>query len=415
MASAEIGARWRHAGQTGREEAVKTRRVVALLVIAGAALGAAAGLSIANADTQTAPGATIQPLTLAEHGYFFVGGRYVESGAKRLMAGQMYVEYLTPQNVTRPYPIIMIHGTAQTGTNFMATPDGRPGWAHNFLARGYRVYVVDQVGRGRSGADPQIYGPYMRFAVEQEEPLFTAPEKYKLWPQATLHTQWPGGPGVVGNAAFDQFYASQVESIASTVNTEELMFPADVALLEKIGPAIVLTHSQSGVFGFKLADVRPDLVKAHIAVEPNGPPFYDIDFKGGDDWYKDSDKIARFWGVARLPLDYDPPAAEASELHLARQKQADEPTLVRCWLQGEPARQLPKMKNVPTAIVTGEASFRATYDHCTSKFLTQAGVRNTHLRLEKAGLHGNGHMMMLEQNSAAIAEAIANWLEQNVK
>jgi len=394
---------------------MKTRCVIALLVFAGAAFSAAAGLSITSADTQTTPRTTIPPLTLAEHGYFFVGGQYVESGGKRLMSGQMYVEYLTPQNVTRPYPIIMIHGTAQTGTNFMGTPDGRPGWAHNFLTRGYRVYVVDQVGRARSGADPQIYGPYMRFAVEQEESLFTAPEKYKLWPQATLHTQWPGGPGVAGNPAFDQFFASQLESIASTVKTEELMFPADVALLEKIGPAIVLTHSQSGVFGFKLADARPDLVKAHIAVEPNGPPFYDTDFRGGDDWYKDSDKIARPWGVARVPLAYDPPAAEASELHLARQEQADETTLVRCWLQAEPARQLPKMKNVPTAIVTGEASFRATYDHCTSKFLTQAGVRNTHLRLEKVGLHGNGHMMMLEQNSAAIAEVIANWLDQNMK
>jgi hypothetical protein len=39
---------------------------------------------------------------VAEHGYFFVGGQYVESGGKRLMAGQMYVEYLTPQNVTHP-------------------------------------------------------------------------------------------------------------------------------------------------------------------------------------------------------------------------------------------------------------------------------------------------------------------------
>jgi pimeloyl-ACP methyl ester carboxylesterase len=394
---------------------VKTRCVVASSVLASAALGAVVGLSIARDDTPTAPRITNPPLTLAEHGYFFVGGKYVESGGKRLMAGQMYVEYLTPHNLTHPYPIVMIHGTAQTGTNFMGTPDGRPGWAHNFLARGYRVYVVDQVGRARSGADPQIYGPYMRFAVEQEESLFTAPEKYNLWPQAALHTQWPGGPGVAGNPAFDQFYASQLESIASTVKTEELMFPANLALLDKIGPAIVLTHSQSGVFGFKLADTRPDLVKAHVAVEPNGPPFYDIDFKGGDDWYRDSEQVARAWGVARLPLAYDPPAKEASELHLARQEQADESTLVRCWLQAEPARRLPKMKNVPTAIVTGEASFRATYDHCTSKFLTQAGVRNTHLRLEKAGLQGNGHMMMLEQNSAAIAEVIANWLDQNVK
>ena len=360
----------------------------------------ALGLTLSAGSSSAQDNPTVPPLTLAEHSYFFVGGQYVESGGKRVMAGQMYVEHLTPQKLTHPYPIVMIHGTAQTGTNFIGTPDGRPGWAHNFLARGYRVYVVDQVGRARSGADPQVYGPYMRVSVELEESLFTAPEKYKLWPQAALHMQWPGGVGVAGNPVFDQFYASQVEGIASTVKTEELMFPADVALLEKIGPAIVLTHSQSGVFGFKLADSRPDLVKAHVAVEPNGPPFYDIEFEGGDSWYEDSDKIARAWGVARIPLAYDPPAAEASELSLVRQQQADGPQLVRCWLQREPARQLPKMKNVPTVIVTSEASFRATYDHCTSKFLSQAGVRNTHLRLEEAGLHGNGHMMMLEQNSA---------------
>jgi hypothetical protein len=58
-------------------------------------------------------------------------------------------------------------------------------------------------------------------------------------------------------------------------------------------------------------------------------------------------------------------------------------------------------------------AFRATYDHCTSKFLSQAGVRNTHLR--GAGLHGNGHMMMLEQNSAKIADVIGNWLDANIK
>jgi pimeloyl-ACP methyl ester carboxylesterase len=384
--------------RAGRE-ALKIRHVAA-----GVALAAA--LSAARAETQ--------PLALAGHGYFFAGGQYVENGGKRLMAGQMYVEYMTPERVTHPYPIVMIHGTAQTGTNFIGTPDGRPGWAHDLLARGYRVYVVDQVGRGRSGADAGIYGPYTRVAVEAEEQLFTAPEKYGLWPQSALHTRWPGGPGVAGNAAFDQFYASQVESIASTVKTEELMFPADVALLEKIGPAIVLTHSQSGVFGFKIADARPDLVKAHVAVEPNGPPFYDVEFKGGEDWYKDSDSIARAWGIARIPLAFDPPAAAASELRLARQEQADGPGMVRCWLQAEPARQLPQMKKVPTVIVTGEASFRATYDHCTSKFLSQAGVPNTHLRLEKSGLHGNGHMMMLEQNSAAIASVIADWLEANV-
>ena len=45
-----------------------------------------------------------------------------------------------------------------------------------------------------------------------------------------------------------------------------------MALLDKIGPAILLTHSQSGAFGWPVADARPDLVKAIVAVEPNGPP-----------------------------------------------------------------------------------------------------------------------------------------------
>ena len=97
------------------------------------------------------------------------------------------------------------------------------------------------------------------------------------------------------------------------------------------------------------------------------------------------------------------------------QDKPDSPELIRCWLQAEPARQLPNMKNTPTAIITGEASFRATLDHCTSKFLTQAGVNNKHIRLENEGVKGNGHMMMLEQNSDQVAQVIEKWINANVK
>ena len=44
----------------------------------------------------------------------------------------------------------MVHGGSQTGTNFTGTPDGREGWAQYFVRRGYAVYVVDGVARGRS-------------------------------------------------------------------------------------------------------------------------------------------------------------------------------------------------------------------------------------------------------------------------
>ena len=38
-------------------------------------------------------------------------------------------------------------------------------------------------------------------------------------------------------------------------------------------------------------------------------------------------------------------------------------------------------------------------------------MKSTHLRLPDAGIHGNGHMMMLEKNSDAIAKAMADWLD----
>ena len=76
---------------------------------------------------------------------------------------------------------------------------------------------------------------------------------------------------------------------------------------------------------------------------------------------------------------------------------------MRCWLQAEPARQLANLKGIPILIVTGEASYHAPYDHCTSAFLRQAGVKHDFVRLADVGIRGNGHMMMLEKNNLEIA------------
>ena len=90
------------------------------------------------------------PLAIARQGCFFTGGRYTEDD--QAMRGQAFVQYQVPVAETGP-PVVMIHGTGQTGTNFLMTPDGRPGWAEDFLRAGHPVYVVDQAGRGRSGQD----------------------------------------------------------------------------------------------------------------------------------------------------------------------------------------------------------------------------------------------------------------------
>jgi len=203
------------------------------------------------------------PLALASASYFFVGGKIDPSVEGSPTVGQMYVEFMIPARRRHPYPIVMVHGGSQTGTNFTGTPDGREGWAQYFVRRGYAVYVVDQVARGRSAHWSQVHGAVQPSRLSFVEQRFVAPERFKQWPQAHLHTQWPG-TGKPGDPAFDQFYASQFPSIVSFPKQQELNRDALVALLDKIGPAILLTHSQSGAFNWPVADARPNLLKALV-------------------------------------------------------------------------------------------------------------------------------------------------------
>src|SRR5689334_10863631 len=153
------------------------------------------------------------PLSIARQGYFLVGGQYFDAPDGRVMSGQMYVEYQIPSRLTRPYPIVLFSGAGQSGLNYTGTPDGREGWVQYFLREGYAVYVLDQASRARSPHQPEI-GPQSRFSVDRVQQRFTAPERSHLWPQAKLHTQWPG-TGVAGDPVFDQFYAQILPSLTS--------------------------------------------------------------------------------------------------------------------------------------------------------------------------------------------------------
>jgi pimeloyl-ACP methyl ester carboxylesterase len=165
------------------------------------------------------------------------------------------------------------------------------------------VYMVDQPARGRSPWLPDVDGKLATFAAEAIESRFTAPEQFNLWPQAKLHSRWPG-TGRIGDPIFDAFYATQVPYLADGAETQRLNQQAAAALLDRIGAAIILTHSQSGPFGWLVADARPKLVKAVIAVEPTGPPFENAVFDR---------KKARAWGVTDIPITYDPPVDDPTE------------------------------------------------------------------------------------------------------
>ena len=329
-----------------------------IMAYAGLAVGFAIAAAAAMALFATTAKADDEaPLTLERDGFFYVNARTTKVDGKDYVSHQMYVEVRIPAKQTHPYPIVMVHGGTMSGTNYTGTPDGREGWAQYFVRQGYAVYVVDQPGRARSGYLAAAYGPSHNVERGNALSRFVAQEKFKLWPQAALHTQWPG-TGKPDDPATVQLAASQMPAIADFASQQFLNRDALVALLEKIGPAILLTHSQAGAFGWPVADARPNLVKAILAIEPNGPPFYQVEFKGAPDYFKEG-PLTLPYGITAVPLTYSPPIKDATELKFMQQDKADAPDLVRCYAQAEPARQLPNLQKMPILVLTAEASYHA--------------------------------------------------------
>lgn len=334
--------------------------------------------------------------------FFMVGGHYVGEPGKEVMRGQMYVEEYMPKEIKHPYPLVFFHGAGQTSANWLGTPDGRQGWADYFVEQGYIVYLTDQPARGRSAYHPEFDGGFRYSNVAQIELMFTASEIKGDWSKAKKHTQWPGegnNKGQKGDPIFDAFYATQVGSIASNVETQKMVKEAAYALLDQIGPAIIVTHSQSGPFGWIIADICPDKVKGIIALEPSGPL---------------GRKTSMPWGITDIPLTYAPPVQDPSELIIV-QVESDSADLNPGWMQKAPARQLPNLQGIPILIATAEASYHGPHDQWISRYLEQAGVKNTYARLEDYGIHGNGHMLMLEKNNLEIAVFLQCWMANNIE
>jgi pimeloyl-ACP methyl ester carboxylesterase len=350
------------------------------------------------------------PMSLARDGFFYVGGKLTTVDGKQFVTGQMYVEYRIPARKLHSYPIIMVHGGTMSGTNYTGTPDGREGWAQNFVRQGYAVYVVDQVGKGRSSYMEQTYGPTNMADSQNSQSRYISQGKYKLWPQAHLHTQWPGS-GEVEDGIVQQLLSSQIPSIRDFTKQQVLNRDALIALVDKLGPSILLVHSQAGTFGWPVADARPDLVKAILAIEPNGPPAYSVEFVGAPDYFKQG-RLGLTYGITAVPLTYAPAINDPSELVFVQEEKADGPDMVKCWRQAAPARQLPNLQKIPVLVLTAEASYHAPYDHCTVRYLEQAGLRPSWVKLADLGIRGNSHVMMMEKNSKQIASAIGRWLEK---
>lgn len=346
-----------------------------------------------------------KPLVIEKQGNFFVGGT---RNAEDRKVGQMYVEYQVPEDRKSPYPIILVHGGGQIGAAWQTTPDGREGWAPYFLRRGYAVYIVDQAGRGRSPYDSSMGALGNASASLRVRTLWAQQEKFDPWPAAKFHTQWPG-KAIDGNPAYEQFLSSQSDAITDAVLQERLTADGLVALLDQIGPSIVIPHSQPGAPAWLVVDRRPKLVKALIQLEPGGPPV----FRDGPAAFPAGPTFA--WGLTRTPITYSPAVTDPAQLQFERVPLSGDPYVTSVWLQKNPARKLPNLSKVPIMLLTAPSGYNTEWDPGTHAYLNQAGVDHTWLKLSDIGIRGNGHFMFIEKNSDQIAGVVLKWIEKNVK
>jgi len=236
-----------------------TRRELGVLA-AGALTVLPAAVNAQKAgQTASNPGPA---LDIAEWSFFWYGVEHALLARGTVCNGmQMYVEHWIPVQVRHPYPVVLIHGGYGQGTDWISTPDGRRGWATLLLEQGYKVYVIDRQGQGRNPYQPFVHG-----AFDAQAPTFE-----KAAAMIGKSTQWPGS-GDVNDPAVAQLAASLGQPMFGNAVTQNVWRTRGAILLDKIGPAILMTHGDGMAFAWVTAQARPELVKGIVTVEPSGRP-----------------------------------------------------------------------------------------------------------------------------------------------
>jgi pimeloyl-ACP methyl ester carboxylesterase len=338
-------------------------------------------------------------VTTSRRGSFWVGIEPVPGPLGTVMRGPMFVEWEAPADPQPGPPWVLVHGGGGQAIDYTVTPDGRRGWSRLLVEQGHTVFVVDRPGHGRSPHHPDILGPMgPQLGFEFLRPIFIPPpDGPDSNPAAHLHTQWPGGREP-GDPVYEQSLCTSGPLLADPSEMHALEAARLAELLDLVGPAIVVTHSAGGPGTFAGADARPDKVAALFAIETLGPPFLKRPEMGLD--------LA--WGLACAPIAYDPPVADPSELDIVTEERA-ELGPIPITLQREPARRLAHLSQFPIAVVTAESSMFLGFDRHLVEFLGQGGCDVELVRLADHGVHGNGHMMMIERNHAEPLRVLIDW------
>ena len=218
------------------------------------------------ASAQTGGNRNLPPLQIKEQGSFAVGGTVITNPGKfdpyrptpdgqTLHGDHAYVFYQLPVNA-RQFPLVMWHGFGQFSKTWETTPDGREGYQNIFLRRNFGVYVIDQPRRGDAGRSTVP----MTVTPTPDEQGWFGTFRLGIWPDFFPGVQFSRDP-----EALNQYFRQM------TPNTGpfdlDVISNATAALFDKIGPGILVTHSQSGGPGWRTA-IKSQKVRAIVAYEP---------------------------------------------------------------------------------------------------------------------------------------------------
>ena len=239
----------------------------------------------------TAQATEQQLIRLKTMGSLLFGGTVTRGaqgdGGETFHGDHGYAQYYVPED-SRQYPLVLWHGLGQSGRSFESTPDGREGFQALLPRRHWSLYIIDQPRRGRAG--------YTRAKASDASAVPTTARESSAWnafrngiwvpPQAaTLFSgvQFPGDA-----ASIEQFFRQQSPNTGEEPRSNEhraCMGQTMAALLEQSGPAVLVTHSNSGQYGWFTAMTAPEKVKAIVAYEPgqmvfpDDEPMLDVPFK----------------------------------------------------------------------------------------------------------------------------------------
>lgn len=248
------------------------------------ALWLIAAILFTSASAQETKKSKQEPLRIQEQGSFAVGGSVttapgtfdpIKQGAynpagtdpagQTLHGDHAYVFYQVPVNA-RKLPLVFWHGHGQSAKTWETTPDGREGFQNIFLRRRFPVYLIDQPRRGRAARGTQP----IAITAAHDEQLWFGIFRIGAWPDF-----YPGVQFSRDQEALNQFFRQMVPNTGSydaQVNTDAVS-----ALFDKIGPGVLVTHSQSGGLGWRTA-IRNRNVRAIVSYEPA----FDFPFPEGE-------------------------------------------------------------------------------------------------------------------------------------